>query len=44
MWRAVLEKAVLSQVEAGITSSDYLLAFLLGTRRTLSVAGRRTQV
>ena len=30
------------QVETGITSSDYLLAFLVGTRRALTAAGRRT--
>ncbi|CAE7427545.1 pgi [Symbiodinium sp. CCMP2592] len=30
------------EVETGITSSDYLLAFLLGTRRALTAAGRRS--
>ncbi|CAE7332214.1 pgi [Symbiodinium necroappetens] len=30
------------EVETGITSSDYLLAFLVGTRRALTAAGRRS--
>ena len=32
----------MDQVETGVTSSDYLLAFLIGTRRALTAAGRRT--
>ncbi|CAE7570303.1 pgi [Symbiodinium natans] len=30
------------EVETGVTSSDYLLAFLIGTRRALTAAGRRS--